>query len=97
MSKLTWLITGASEGGLGEHIALAALARGDFVIATARNVDKLSSLEKAGAKTLQLDVSESQNVLNQKARQALDITGGSIDVLVNNAGVTFMCTIEEIS
>lgn len=95
MTQLTWLITGSSPGSLGDDLARAILAREDKVIATARNIDKLDSLREAGAQILQLDVTSSQHELNQKAQEALSL--GSVDVLVNNAGVASMSTIEELS
>ena len=41
MSKV-WFVTGANSG-FGTSIAKAALAAGDQVVATARNMDKLRS------------------------------------------------------
>lgn len=38
--KKTWLITGCSSG-LGKHLAAAVLARGDQLVATARNPESL--------------------------------------------------------
>ena len=46
MSKI-WFITGASRG-LGRHFAAAALARGDKVAATARDVATLAPLVEIG-------------------------------------------------
>ncbi len=40
-----WLITGCSTG-FGRALAEAALAQGDRVIATARNVSKIQDLEQ---------------------------------------------------
>lgn len=48
-----WFITETSSG-FGQQLALAALSRGDKVIATPRNVSTLKSLEDAGANVMQL-------------------------------------------
>ena len=97
MPQLTWMITGCSPGSLGDYLAREVLSRGDNVITTARNVVKLTGLQKAGAKTMQLDVSEKQVVLDNRVKEALELAGGHIDVLVNNAGGTTMSTVEEMS
>ena len=47
MNDRVWLITGCSAG-FGRHLALAALAAGDRVTATARRVDQLAGLVDAG-------------------------------------------------
>jgi NADP-dependent 3-hydroxy acid dehydrogenase YdfG len=83
MSQLVWLITGCSSG-FGELLVLRALARGDLVIATARKLERIKHLEKAGAVILQLDVTDSQQTLYDTAAKAISIYG-KIDVLVNNA------------
>lgn len=44
---------------------------------------------------LELDVTEPQEVLNQKAKEAWNIYG-HVDVLVNNAGYINAGTVEEI-
>lgn len=70
------------------------LARGDRVIATARKLDSIRDLESAGAKTLQLDVTDNQQNLNKTAEQAIAIYG-TVDVLVNNAGSSSGASWEE--
>jgi len=86
MPQLTWLITGCSSG-LGEEFVRQVIARGDRVIASARNnaQERLLSLKEIGAAVVDLDVTLSQKELDFKIAEALEIYGG-IDVLVNAAG-----------
>jgi NAD(P)-dependent dehydrogenase (short-subunit alcohol dehydrogenase family) len=92
----TWFITGASRG-FGLLIARAALARGDKVVATARNPQ--SVIEALGATpnllALPLDVSD-EAAAQAAARQAVE-RFGRIDVLVNNAGYGLLGAVEESS
>lgn len=87
---------GASSG-LGRELALAALSRGDKVIATGRSVDKLRDLQEAhpdSCRVLQLDVTDTFDSLSAKAKEAVALWG-RLDVLVNNAGYGLFGTIEE--
>jgi NAD(P)-dependent dehydrogenase (short-subunit alcohol dehydrogenase family) len=93
MSSQVWLITGSSSG-LGSEFVKAALHRGDKVIATARNVDRIAHLRDMGASTMQLDVTATQVELNEVANKAISVYG-RIDVLVNNAEYTQFGTVEE--
>lgn len=93
MARLVWLITGCSSG-LGQALALEALARGDAVIATARNVESLKLLKAKGATAMQLDVTSDQNALSDIIADALSVHG-QIDVLVNNAGYVLAGALEE--
>lgn len=93
MSPQVWLVTGTSSG-LGTEFVKAAIARGDKVIATARNADKIAHLKDIGAVTMQLDVTAPQGELNRKAQEAISVYG-KIDVVVNNAGYTQFGTVEE--
>ncbi|KAJ7471416.1 dehydrogenase [Mycena galericulata] len=90
-----FLITGCSSG-LGRELALAALASGFRVIATARHPEALSDLEAHGAKSLALDVTASTQELADSAGKAIAIYG-QVDYLVNNAGYAQGGCIEEIS
>lgn len=90
-----WLITGASRG-FGLRIARAALARGDAVVATARNVASLAPLGEApGLLPLALDVTDEAQA--QAAAAAAEQRFGRIDVLVNNAGYGLLGAVEEAS
>ncbi|KAG8992316.1 hypothetical protein FRB94_011245 [Tulasnella sp. JGI-2019a] len=89
-----WLVTGTSTG-IGKELCLAALKRGDKVIATARNVDKIdSTLREKGADVLQLDITDALENLKRIAENAIAIHG-RVDVLVNNAGYISVGPIEE--
>lgn len=95
MAQLVWFITGCSSG-LGRTLALAALARGDKVIATARApIDRLKPLQEAGMTVLELDVTSSQETLDQCIAKAITIYG-CIDVLVPNAGYAEAAYLEGI-
>ncbi|MCJ1452362.1 hypothetical protein MMC28_002705, partial [Mycoblastus sanguinarius] len=95
MPTLTWLVTGTASG-FGEQFVHSIRARGDRVIATARQAnERLKSLEDAGAAILDLDVRAPQSELDAKVKQALGIYGG-IDVLVNNAAYIEAAIIEEL-
>lgn len=83
MPQLVWLVSGCSSG-FGEQFVHSILARGDQVIATGRQLDKLKPLETAGAAILQLDITASQQSINNTISKAESIYG-RIDVLVNNA------------
>ena len=92
-----WLITGASSG-IGLGIAKAALAAGNKVIATGRNLSKVT---KAFADTsenllvVQLDVTNPQEI--SVAINAAIVKFGTIDVLVNNAGNFYAGYFEQLS
>ena len=82
----TWFITGASRG-IGFEIAQAALAAGDNVVATARNLDKLVEAFSGDPERLafaQLDVQNPEQAETASALAKEQF--GGIDVLVNNAG-----------
>lgn len=84
MAPLVWLITGCSSG-FGQEFVPQILARGDVVIATSRNIDKIKHLEQPGVSLQQLDVTDSRESLNDTLAKAIGIHG-RLDVLVNNAG-----------
>ncbi|KAL6070229.1 Oxidoreductase BOA17 [Balamuthia mandrillaris] len=94
-SPKVWFITGCSTG-FGRAIALAALQRGDQVIATARNVERLAELRAAGAHVLALDVTSPLVELEALANEAIKVHG-QVDILVNNAGYTQTGALEEVT
>ncbi|SDS89597.1 MULTISPECIES: SDR family NAD(P)-dependent oxidoreductase [Pseudomonadaceae] len=83
----TWLITGANRG-LGWHIANAAIAAGDNVVVTGRNLEKIaeafSGYDAQKVVTLALNVAVEDQIRN--VVQSTVATFGKIDILVNNAG-----------
>ena len=90
-----WLVTGCSSG-FGRLFIPAILARGDKVIATARNATGLTDINTTDhSRTLLLDVTATQQVINQKVKEATELFG-RIDVLVNNAGYVASGVWEEV-
>ncbi|MFD9734682.1 oxidoreductase [Umezawaea sp. NPDC059074] len=92
----TWFITGASRG-LGRAIARAALAKGDRVVATARDAASidLTGPEPDRLLALPLDVTDHASI--DRAVLAATEAFGRIDVLVNNAGFGLLGAIEEVT
>lgn len=94
MPQLTWLVTGCSSG-IGESFVPAIIARGDRVIATARNAtQRLQHAKDAGAAILDLDITATRAEHDAKVQEAIGIYG-TLDVLVNNAGYIEASLIEE--
>src|SRR4051794_37550259 len=89
----TWLITGCSSG-FGRDIAAAARARGDNVVATARRPETLALEPADRVLTVALDVTRPDQI--QAAVAAALERFGSIDVLVNNAGIGSVGAVELI-
>ena len=81
----TVLITGCSEGGIGDAFAQEFHRRGLKVFASARNLKKMQHLVDMGIQVLELDVTQNSSIL-----AAVDVvkesTGDSLDYLINNAG-----------
>ncbi|RMY11642.1 hypothetical protein D0868_03014 [Hortaea werneckii] len=73
MPQLVWFVTGCSTG-FGAEFAKAILSKGDYVIATARNVQNLDGLKAMGAATMQLDVNEPFPNIKEKMQEALTNT-----------------------
>lgn len=94
--KKVWFITGASRG-FGMLIAKDALARGDRVVATARNpqqvIDAIGAHDELLA--VKLDVTDEQASID--AARAAIARFGRVDVLVNNAGYGLLGAVEEAS
>jgi NAD(P)-dependent dehydrogenase (short-subunit alcohol dehydrogenase family) len=92
-----WFITGTSTG-FGHLLTEEVLNRGERVIATARDVSKLSRLTRQypdRIQTLALDVTNSQEIISAAQRGIAAF--GQVDVLVNNAGYGVNGAIEEVS
>lgn len=96
----TVLITGATDG-LGRATALLMAERGYRVFAAGRSAEKRAQLDtlarekKLPLETLHLDVCEQHSV--DQAVATVLAKAGAIDVLINNAGVVIVATVEEMS
>ncbi|OBS15188.1 hypothetical protein FPOA_13930 [Fusarium poae] len=95
MSQLVWLVTGCSSG-FGSEFVHQILSRGDKIIATARNSARIQVLASQGASVLELDVTDTQDSIDQTIAKAIAIYG-HIDVLVNNAGFVAAGSWEDLS
>src|ERR1700709_2051858 len=97
MTSKVWLITGTSKG-FGRIWAEAALARGDKVAATARDIKTLQALaDRYGENVLPLTLNVDDKVADEAAVAQTIARFGRIDVAINNAGYGLFGTIEEVS
>jgi NAD(P)-dependent dehydrogenase (short-subunit alcohol dehydrogenase family) len=88
-----WLITGTSSG-FGRALAKAVLGRGEYVVATARDADRLADLagdQRVHAVSADLTDAGGRDRVVSEALERF----GRIDVLVNNAGRTQVGAVEE--
>lgn len=81
----TVLITGCSEGGIGDALAQSFHKKGFRVFASARNTAKVQHLKDMGLDIVQLDVTDEQSI-EQAVSVVKAATGGYLDFLVNNSG-----------
>lgn len=80
------LVTGGSLG-IGKATAKALVEKGATVVITGRNQERLDKAAQAtGAIPVVFDISDLDSI-PQKAAECLQKLGGTIDVLVNNAGI----------
>lgn len=90
VAKEVVLVTGASQG-LGRHFARLLASRKAAVVLAARQIGKLTDLERdiknngGQAVAVQMDVTDEESVV--KAIQTAEGALGPVTVLINNAGV----------
>ncbi|KAL7787151.1 NAD(P)-binding protein [Trichoderma ceciliae] len=94
-AKRTVLISGCSDGSLGSELALAFHRNGWRVFASARNLAKLKQAEAAGLEIVRLDTTSDESIAACVA-QVADLTGGSLDALVNNAGAGYSMPVMDL-
>ena len=93
------LITGATDG-LGKAAALLLAERGYRVFAAGRSPEKRAQLDllarekRISLESLELDVCDDHSV--QAAVRYVLAKVGAIDVLINNAGIGYMGTLEDL-
>ncbi|KAH7007173.1 IBR finger domain protein [Ilyonectria destructans] len=94
-SKRSILITGCSDGGLGSALALTFHKTGWRVFASARNMSKLKQVEATGIEIIQLDINSDESIKNSVA-EVQELTGGSLDALLNNAGAGYCMPLMDV-
>jgi NAD(P)-dependent dehydrogenase (short-subunit alcohol dehydrogenase family) len=93
------LITGGTDG-LGKATAILLAQNGYRVIAAGRSeakrteLDALAKTKNLALTTVELDVCSDVSV--KRAVQSVTDSYGTIDVLINNAGVGYMAVVEEL-
>ena len=87
------LVTGCSSG-IGLATANVLLARGHTVYATARRLGTLHDLARAGARILEVDVTDEASM--RAAVEAIEHEHGAVGALVNNAGYGVYGPVEEV-
>jgi len=93
-------VTGAS-GGLGAQFARTLSRAGAAVVLASRRVDKLKELrariesEGGDAHVVELDVTDQDSIKAAVARAETEV--GSIDILVNNSGVSTTQRIQDVT
>jgi 1-acylglycerone phosphate reductase len=97
MAKRTVLITGCSAGGIGATMTKAFADLDYHVFATLRDTAKAGSLaQMANVEILQLEVTSRESI-EQCVLDVQKRTGGTLDVLVNNAGADFVIPLLDTS
>ena len=88
LEKKNIIVTGAS-GGIGNAIVKRLYEAGANVLASGTRIEKLEELKKNfdGLKILKFDISQSDKI-EEFIENATSELGGSLDGLVNNAGIT---------
>jgi NAD(P)-dependent dehydrogenase (short-subunit alcohol dehydrogenase family) len=82
-SRRVYLVTGATRG-IGLEFVRQLCARGETVFGTARDTRRAGDLAALPAKVLTLEVADEGSIAGLPAQ----LGGQSIDVLINNAGVS---------
>src|SRR6202165_2572699 len=96
----TVLITGATDG-LGKAAALLLAENGYRVFAAGRSAEKRAQLDtfangkRLPLETLEMDVCDDGSV--QRAVASIYQKAGAIDVLINNAGLAYVATVEDMT
>ena len=82
------IVTGAS-GGIGNSIVEKLTNRGANILASGTRLEKLEELKKKfrNIKILKFDISQSEKI-EEFIENSTNELGGSLDCLVNNAGIT---------
>ncbi len=88
LEKKNIIVTGAS-GGIGNSIIKKLKDAGANILASGTKIEKLEELKKnfVGIKTLKFDISQSDKI-EEFIENATNELGGSLDGMVNNAGIT---------
>jgi NAD(P)-dependent dehydrogenase (short-subunit alcohol dehydrogenase family) len=89
----TVIVTGCSSG-IGRATAKRLAQAGWTVYATARRIASIEDVEADGCRTLALDVTDEASM--QAAVRAVEEAEGSVDALVNNAGIQELGAIETV-
>ena len=93
-------VTGAS-GGLGAQFARTLSRAGAAVVLASRNLDKLKALraeidgEGGDAHVMELDVTDHASIKSAVAHAETEV--GSIDILVNNSGVSTTQRLQDVA
>ena len=96
-NQKVWFITGASKG-MGLLLSKVLLGKGEKVAATSRNVAQLVSnigIESNAFLPLELDITNSNQVKEAIIRTVDHF--GKLDVAVNNAGFSYIGSLEELT
>jgi len=88
LEKKNIIVTGAS-GGIGNAIIKKLSEAGANILASGTRIEKLEELQKnfEGLKILKFDISQSDKI-EEFIENATNQLGGSLDGMVNNAGIT---------
>ena len=88
IKKKNIIVTGAS-GGIGNSIINRLNEAGANILASGTRIEKLEELKKnfEGIKILKFDISQSKKI-EEFIEKATNELGGSLDGIVNNAGIT---------
>ena len=88
LEKKNIIVTGAS-GGIGNSIIKKLYEAGANILASGTRIEKLEEIKKnfEGIKILKFDISQSDKI-EEFIENATSELGGSLDGIVNNAGIT---------
>ena len=90
------LITGGSLG-IGKETAKVLVDKGANVLITGRLQNRLKEARiYTKSKIIEFDISDHKNI-SENAQKCIDILGGRIDVLINNAGIGVKKSIDELN
>ena len=89
------LVTGCSSG-IGLATAELLASKGWNVFAAARKKEDLARLKDAGFEAIELDLTSSESI-ELAAKKVLELSGGKLGAVVNNAGFGMPGAIEDLS